>query len=146
MLDKVDVAQSYLSNEDEKLRSDGAGIMVLSSLLEPLHMNGRVGVLLSDLAPASSGTTKSMSQTDALPPTLVELAGKILSVLRHREETADKRQCEICYLADNSVKQVLIRGIGLLGEDGIEDARIVFVLTNANGYHATADSNSSEMT
>lgn len=138
MLLEADESHSDLCNG--QVTNGGPGIMVLSSLLQPLHMNRRAITFLSDLGSAVSEGEKPISQSGSLPPPLVDLAGKILSVLQRRGESGEKGQCEICYLADNSSKQVVIRCVGLPGGNGLESARIVFVLSDTNDSHVKTNS------
>jgi hypothetical protein len=138
MLLEADESHSDLCNG--QVTNGGPGIMVLSSLLQPLHMNRRAITFLSDLGSAVSEGEKPISQSGSLPPPLVDLAGKILGVLRQRGESGEKGQCEICYLADNSSKQVVIRCVGLPGGNGLESARIVFVLSDTNDSHVKTNS------
>ena len=138
MLLEADESHSDLCNG--QVTNGGPGIMVLSSLLQPLHMNRRAITFLSDLGSAVSEGEKPISQPGSLPPPLVDLASKILGVLRQRGESGEKGQCEICYLADNSSKQVVIRCVGLPGGNGLESARIVFVLSDTNDSHVKTNS------
>ena len=117
---------------DETVSPGGPGIMVLSSLLEPLHMNRRAVTLLSDLVSAPPESQEPISGTATLPPPIVDLAGKILSVLRRRAKSAEMGQCEICYL--------VIRCIGLPSGNGVEAARIVFLLNDTNGNYGNTNS------
>src|SRR5262245_4092851 len=136
MAQELDVSQTDVRDGEGKVPPVGPGIMVLSSLLQPLHMNRRAISLLRDLGSAAPGAQRPFSRTsDDLPAPLVDLAGKILGVLRQRGESGEKGQCEICYLADNSSKQVVIRCVGLPGGNGLESARIVFVLSDTNDSH-----------
>ena len=138
MLHQAGEAHSSVSNPTAS--PGGPGIMVLSSLLQPLHMNRRAVTLLSDLVSAPPESQELISGTPILPPPIVDLAGKILSVLRRRAESGETGQCEICYLADNSSKQLVVRCIGLPSGNGLEDARIVFVLNDTNGNYANTNS------
>ena len=138
MLHRAGEVHSNVS--DETVSPGGPGIMVLSSLLEPLHMNRRAVTLLSDLVSAPPESQEPISGTATLPPPIVDLAGKILSVLRRRAESAEMGQCEICYLADISSKQLVIRCIGLPSRNGVKDARIVFLLNDTNGNRGSTNS------
>jgi len=113
------------------MQPEGPGIMVLSSLLLLLHMNRRAATLLNDLVSPIPETLAPINAPGALPPLLVDLAGKILGMLRQRNESGEKGQSELCYLADYSRKQMVIRCVGLPRGNRIEDARIVFVMTEA---------------
>lgn len=132
--------EAHSSVIDGTVSPGGPGIMVLSSLLQPLHMNRRAVTLLSDLVPDSPKAQEPINGTVTLPPPIVDLAGKILSVLRRRAESGETGQCEICYLADNSSKQLVIRCIGLPSGNGLEDARVVFVLNDTNGNYGNTNS------
>ena len=119
---------------ERQVAHEGPGIIILSPSLQLLHMNCRAGVLLGDLDSPTSETRKAIGRSSSLPPLLVRLADKILSALRQRYESADTRQCEINYVVANSVKQVMIRGIGLPRGDRFESAHVVFVMSDTNGY------------
>jgi hypothetical protein len=136
----LQASESHSDLCDGQATQGGPGIMVLSSQLQPLHINRRAVTLLSDLVSAIPEAQMPNSRAATLPPPLVDLAGKILGVLRRRGESAEKGQCEICYLADNASKQVVIRCIGLPSRNGPEGARIVFVLTDTNGSHVNDNS------
>lgn len=129
MLHEVDEAQSHISNEI--VQPEGPGIMVLSSLLQPLHLNRRAATLLNDLVSAIPEALAPINAPGALPPLLVDLVGKILGMLRQRNESGEKGHSELCYLADNPRKQVVVRCVGLPRGNRIEDACIVFVMTEA---------------
>lgn len=129
MLHEVDEAQSHINRE--AVQPEGPGIMVLSSLLQVLHVNRRGATLLNDLVSAIPETLAPINAPGALPPLLVDLAGKILGMLRQRDESGEKGHSELCYLADNPRKQVVVRCVGLPRGNRIEDARIVFVMTEA---------------
>src|SRR5215468_10775060 len=103
MLHQAGEAHSDISNGT--VSPGGPGIMVLSSLLQALHMNRRAVTLLRELVSAPPHAQEPINGTATLPPPIVDLAGKILSVLRRRAESGETGQCEICYLADNSSKQ-----------------------------------------
>ena len=137
MLHQAGEAHSSVSNPTAS--PGGPGIMVLSSLLQPLHMNRRAVTLLSDLVSAPPNAQQPMNGTATLPPPLVDLAGKVLSVLRRRAESAETGPCEICYLADTSSKQLVIRCIGLPSGKGVEHARIVFVLNATHGNYGNTN-------
>ena len=139
MLDQVDERQS--DRTTERVPPGGPGIMVLSSLLQPLHMNRRAVTMLRELVSAPPNAQDPIDGTASLPPPIVDLAGKILSVLRRRAESAETGPCEICYLADNSSKQLVIRCIGLPSGKGLlEDVHIVFVLTDTHGNYGHTNS------
>src|SRR5262249_25106334 len=118
------VGERQRDGTTERVPPGGPGIMVLSSLLEPLHMNRRAVSVLRELVSAPPHAQAPINGTAALPPQILDLAGKILSELRRRAESAETGPCEICYLADTSSKQLVIRGIGLPSGKGVEDARI----------------------
>src|SRR5215475_16085384 len=140
MVQQIDESQTDVRDAEREVPPVGPGIMVLSSLLQTLHMNRRAMMLLGDLGSATPEAQRPISGKGDLPAPLVDLAGKILDELRRRGESGEKGQCEICYLADNSSKQVVIRCVALPGGNGIESARIVFVLNDTNGHHVEPNS------
>ena len=137
MLLQANESQSDVRDEDITHR--GPGIMVLSSQLRPLHMNQRASILLHDLVRATP-EAELLNQTGELPSLILSLATKILNALRRRGEAGEHRQCEICYLANNSRRQVVIRCMGVAGPNGPESERIVLVLTDTQENHAITES------
>jgi hypothetical protein len=131
MLEQIMEAEIDMS--ERQVAHEAPGIIILSSSLQLLHMNRRAGVLLGDLDSPTPETRKAIGRSASLPPLLIRLAGKILGALRERYESTDIRQCEINYLTANSVKQVMIRGIGLPRGDRFESAHLVFVMSDSNG-------------
>ncbi len=123
-----------IDTSERQVAHEGPGIMILSSSLQLLHTNRRADVLLGDLDSPTPETRKAIGRSSSLPPLLVRLADKILSALRQRYESVDTRRCEINYVVANSVKQVMIRGIGLPSGDQFESAHVVFVMSDTKGH------------
>ncbi|HSF68699.1 MAG TPA: hypothetical protein VLA67_14855 [Nitrospiraceae bacterium] len=128
------IMETEIDMSERQVAYEGPGIIILSSSLQLLHMNRRAGVLLGDLDSLTPETRKAIGRSCSLPPLLVRLADKILCALRQRYESADTRKCEINYVVVNSVKQVMMRGIGLPRGDRFESAHVVFVLSDTKGY------------
>jgi hypothetical protein len=116
--------------------SGGPGIVVLSHVLEVLHMNRQAVKLASLLGPAQPYGHLSNHATRILPPPLTDLAGKILSMLRSRHDRSESGQIEIRHSANESDTPVDIRGVGVPDRDGTAHARIVFILTEARANHS----------
>ena len=91
-------------------------------------------MLLRDLAQVPPDTLNLTDHIVALPPILVDLAGKILSVLRQNDASSDHGYCEMRCLTEHAQKEVLIRGIGLPSGHGGEKSRIVFVFTERDEW------------
>ena len=112
------------------------GIVVLSPSLEVLHINRQAHLLICDLVPTPPKAQHPNHRTDVLPPALINLAGEILSVLRSRHEINEKRQFEIRHSTNETGKPVFIRGVGVPNGQGVDHARIVFVLTGTSANHS----------
>jgi len=119
-----------------KVPSGGPGIVVLSHVLEVLHMNRQAVKLASLLGPAPPDGHLPNNATRILPPPLTDLAGKILSMLQSRHDRSEKGQVEILHSANGSEMPVHIRGVGVPDRHGVAHARIVFILTEARANHA----------
>jgi hypothetical protein len=119
-----------------KVPSGGPGIVVLSHVLEVLHMNSQAVKLASLLGPAPPDGHLPNNATRILPPPLTDLAGKILSMLQSRHDRSEKGQVEILHSANGSEMPVHIRGVGVPDRHGVAHARIVFILTEARANHA----------
>jgi hypothetical protein len=119
-----------------KVLSGGPGIVVLSHVLEVLHMNRQAVKLASLLGPARPDGHLPNNATRILPPPLTDLAGKILSMLRSRHDRSEKGQVEIRHSANESDMPVHIRGVGVPDRHGVGHARIVFILTEARTSHS----------
>jgi len=63
-----------------------------------------------------------------LPTALTELCGEIIKALQVRTEAKDWEQFEIKRVAGNPEKPILLRGFGLPGRGGIQNARLVVTL------------------
>ena len=110
--------------------------MVLSHVLEVLHMNSQAVKLASLLGPAPPDGHLPNNATRILPPPLTDLAGKILSMLQSRHDRSEKGQVEILHSANGSEMPVHIRGVGVPDRHGVAHARIVFILTEARANHS----------
>ena len=110
--------------------------MVLSHVLEVLHMNRQAVKLASLLGPARPDGHLPNNATRILPPPLTDLAGKILSMLRSRHDRSQKGQVEIRHSANGSDMPVNICGVGVPDRHGVAHARIVFILTEARASHS----------
>jgi hypothetical protein len=119
-----------------KVLSGGPGIVVLSHVLQVLHMNLQAVKLASLLGPARPACHPPNDATRVLPAPLTDLAGQILSMLRSRHDRNEKGQVEIRYSANESDMPVHIRGLGVPDRHGADQARIVFILTDARTSHS----------
>ena len=114
-----------------KVPSGGPGIVVLSHVLEVLHMNHQAVKLARLLGPARPDGHPPNNAMRVLPPPLTDLAGKILSMLRSRHDRSETGQVEIRHAANESDMPVHICGVGIPDRHGAADPRIVFILTEA---------------
>jgi hypothetical protein len=129
-----------------KVLSGGPGIVVLSHVLEVLHMNRQAVKLASLLGPAMPDGHLPNNGARILPPPLTDLAGKILSMLQSRHDRSKKGQVEIRHSANESDMPVHIRGVGVPDRHGAGHPRIVFILTEARiGHSENQDGNGSRV-
>ncbi|MBX3324649.1 MAG: hypothetical protein U0223_15060 [Nitrospira sp.] len=131
-----DIDKCYIDGCDEKeeVSPRGSGILILSPLLKPVYVNPRACRLLSDLAWVPPEMFSPISHIIALPPILVDFAGKILSALCQDGASSDHGYCQIWCLTERARNEVLIRGIGVPSENGVEELRIVLVLTEQDDH------------
>ena len=134
MVDQVKESQSNMSRGT--VLSGGPGIVVLSPSMKILHLNRQARFLINGLASTTSEAQQPNNRTGILPPALINLAGEIFSVLRSRHEMKEKGQFEIQHSANGSGKPVLIRGVGVPNGHGVEQARIVLLLTGIGATHS----------
>ena len=133
----VDQVKDYLSGmSNGEVLSGGPGIVVLSPSLQILHMNRHAQLLIGDPAPSIPEAQQQNNRTDVPPPTLINLAGQILKALRSRHETSEKGQFEIRHSVNGSGKPVFIRGLGVPNGQGVEQARIVILLTGTSANYS----------
>jgi hypothetical protein len=134
MEDQVEESQQEISSGE--VLFGGPGIVVLSPSMKILHLNRQARFLINGLASTTSEAQQPNNRTDILPPVLINLAGEILSVLRSRHEMKEKGEFEIRHSANGSGKPVLIRGVGVPNGHEVEQARIVFLLTETSADHS----------
>jgi len=134
------VKESQRDMSNGKVQSAGPGIVVLSHVLEILHMNRQAVKLASLLRPIQPDGQLPNNGTGVLPPPLTDLAGKILSLLQSRYERRENGQIEIRHSANESDAPVHIRGVGVPDRNGVEQVRIVLILTEANANHSLRES------
>jgi hypothetical protein len=137
-VNRMKESQRDMSNG--KIQSAGPGIVVLSHVLEILHMNRQAVKLASLLHPIQPDGQLLNNGTRVLPPPLTDLAGKILSLLQSRHERSETGQIEIRHSANESDAPVHIRGVGVPDRNGVEQVRIVLILTEANADHSLRES------
>jgi hypothetical protein len=137
------VKESQRDMSNGKVQSEGPGIVVLSQVLEVLHMNRQAVKLASLLHPIKPDGQLPNNGAGVLPPPLTDLAGKILNLLRSRHERSEKGQVEIRYSANGSDAPVHIRGVGVPDRHGVKQVRIVLILTDASANHSLRESSES---
>ena len=99
----------------------GAGIVVLSSSMQLLHMNRQAAELSKLINMAENGGAPAKSAQGVLPAALTELCTEVLKALQVRTEAKDWEQFEVKRIAGNPNQPVLLRG-------GIQYARLVITL------------------
>ena len=106
----------------------GAGIVVLSSSMQLLHMNRQAAELSKLINMAESCGAPAKSAQGVLPAALTELCTEVLKALQVRTEAKDWEQFEVKRIAGNPNQPVLLRGFGLPDRGGIQYARLVVTL------------------
>ena len=106
----------------------GAGIVVLSSSMQLLHMNRQAAELSKLINMAENGGAPGKSAQGVLPAALTELCTEVLKALQVRTEAKDWEQFEVKRIAGNPNQPVLLRGFGLPDRGGIQYARLVVTL------------------
>ena len=106
----------------------GAGIVVLSSSMQLLHMNRQAAELSKLINMAENGGAPAKSAQGVLPAALTELCTEVLKALQVRTEAKDWEQFEVKRIAGNPNQPVLLRGFGLPDRGGIQYARLVVTL------------------
>jgi len=106
----------------------GAGIVVLSSSMQLLHMNRQAAELSKLINMAENGGAPAKSAQGVLPSALTELCTEVLKALQVRTEAKDWEQFEVKRIAGNPNQPVLLRGFGLPDRGGIQYARLVITL------------------
>ena len=106
----------------------GAGIVVLSSSMQLLHMNRQAAELSKLINMAENGGAPAKSAQGVLPSALTELCAEVMKALQVRTEAKDWEQFEVKRIAGNPNQPVLLRGFGLPDRGGIQYARLVVTL------------------
>ena len=128
-----------------EILSGRPGIVVLSHVLEVLHMNRQAVKLASLLGPARPVGQPPNNATRILPPPLTDVAGKILSMLRSRHERSEQGQIEIRHSVNESDRPMHIRGVGVPDRHGVTQARIVLIITEARTSHSENEDGNGSM-
>lgn len=113
----------------------GAGIVVLSSSMQLLHMNRQAAELSKLINMAENGGAPAKSAQGVLPAALTELCTEVLKALQVRTEAKDWEQFEVKRIAGNPNQPVLLRGFGLPDRGGIQYARLVVTLEELGRRH-----------
>jgi len=106
----------------------GAGIVVLSSSMQLLHMNRQATELSKLINMAENGGSPAKAAQGVLPAVLTELCAEIIKALQVRTEAKDWEQFEVKRIAGNPTQPVLLRGFGLPDRGGVQYARLVVTL------------------
>lgn len=106
----------------------GAGIVVLSSSMQLLHMNRQAAELSKLINMAENGGAPPKAAQGVLPSALTQLCADIMKALQVRTEAKDWEQFEVKRIAGNPNQPVLLRGFGLPDRGGIQHARLVVTL------------------
>lgn len=131
MVDQVKESQSNMSSG--RVLSEGPGIVVLSPSLQVLHLNSQALILIRSLMPTTPGVQQPNDQTHVLPPALITLVGVVLNALRSSHTMSEKGLIEIRHSVNETGQPVSIRGVGVPNGHGVEQARIVLLLTGMSG-------------
>ena len=106
----------------------GAGIVVLSSSMQLLHMNRQAAELSKKVNMSENGGSPPRSAQGVLPAALTQLCSEVLKALQVRTEAKDWEQFEVKRVAGNSEQPILLRGFGLPDRGGITNARLVITM------------------
>ena len=106
----------------------GAGIVVLSSSMQLLHMNRQAAELSKLINMTENGGTSAKAAHGVLPSALTELCAELIKALQVRTEAKDWEQFEVKRIAGNPNQPVLLRGFGLPDREGVQHARLVVTL------------------
>lgn len=106
----------------------GAGIVVLSSSMQLLHMNRQAAELSKLINMTENGGTPAKAAHGVLPSALTELCAELIKALQVRTEAKDWEQFEVKRIAGNPNQPVLLRGFGLPDQGGVQHARLVITL------------------
>lgn len=106
----------------------GAGIVVLTSSMQLLHMNRQAAELSKLINMTENGGAPAKAAHGVLPSALTELCAELIKALRVRTEAKDWEQFEVKRVAGNPNQPVLLRGFGLPDKGGIQHARLVVTL------------------
>jgi DNA-binding NarL/FixJ family response regulator len=106
----------------------GAGIVVLSSSMQLLHMNRQAAELSKQINMSENGGAPPKAAQGVLPAALTELCAEIIKALQVRTEAKDWEQFEVKKVAGNRNQPILLRGFGLPDRGGIQHARLVVTL------------------
>lgn len=106
----------------------GAGIVVLSSSMQLLHMNRQAAELSKLINMSEKGGAPAKAAQGVLPSALTELCTEVLKALQVRTEAKDWEQFEVKKIAGNPNQPVLLRGFGLPDRGGVQYARLVVTL------------------
>jgi hypothetical protein len=109
--------------------SEGPGIVVLSASLQILHLNRQAIKLAGLFSPAEPGGQNLDHPARVLISPLTNLGDTILKALRWGNETTGKGQSGLHHAVSILGKRVMIRGIGVPSAKGLQDSRIVLVLS-----------------
>lgn len=106
----------------------GAGIVVLTSSMQLLHMNRQAAELSKLINMTENGGAPAKAAQGVLPSALTELCAELIKALQVRTEAKDWEQFEVKRVAGNTNQPVLLRGFGLPDKGGIQHARLVVTL------------------
>ena len=106
----------------------GAGIVVLSSSMQLLHMNRQAAELSKKVNMSENGGTPPRSAQGVLPTALTQLCSEVLKALQVRTEAKDWEQFEVKRIAGDPKQPILLRGFGLPDKGGVQHARLVVTM------------------
>ena len=106
----------------------GAGIVVLSSSMQLLHMNRQAAELSKKVNMSENGGTPPRSAQGVLPTALTQLCSEVLKALQVSTEAKDWEQFEVKRIAGDPKQPILLRGFGLPDKGGVQHARVVVTM------------------
>ena len=109
----------------DSVRPSDAGMMVLSSSLHILHMNGQARALMANLGVACE--LWPHLSPESMPAILIEFCSHVLSELRRQSGSQQWTALEMRRVCHMVTPALLIRGFGMPETDG-RDPRMILIL------------------
>jgi DNA-binding CsgD family transcriptional regulator len=130
----VTKVERTLLTEERPLSSDfietiaeqrvGPGILLLSSSLNPMHMNRRAWELSGKITQAQNGKAAA----GVLPTAVTELCAEVVTAFQVKTNAKDWEQVQIRRLVRTPKPPVLLRAFGFPDRGGLQLARILILM------------------